>query len=51
MTNNVFLVIRESENGYEYFGIFTTHELATKEAEKHNGASVVMVEVNRPIIF
>lgn len=51
MEKKVFLVAKGAENGYEYFGIFSNHELAEKEAEKHYGAFIVMVKMDQPVMF
>lgn len=51
MKKGVFLVAKGAENGYKYFGVFSTHELATKEAEKHYGAFVVLLTIDQPTMF
>ena len=51
MEKKVFLVAKGTENGYEYFGIFSTHELAAKEAEKHYGAFIVLLTIDQPTMF
>lgn len=51
MKKNVFLVAKGVENGYEYFGVFSTHELAEKEAEKHYGAFIVLLTIDKPTMF
>lgn len=51
MKKKVFLVAKGAENGYKYFGIFSTQELAAKEANKHYGAFVVMIVIDKPIMF
>lgn len=51
MKKGIFLVIKGAENGYEYFGAFSTNKLAEKEAEKHYGAFVVLLTINQPTTF
>ena len=51
MEKKVFIVTRRTEKGFEHFGIFTTEELAEREAEIHYGAYVSTIIVNRPTMF
>lgn len=51
MKKKVFLVAKGTENGYEYFGIFSTQELATEEAGRHYGAFILMLTIDQPTMF
>ena len=47
----VFLVAKGTENGFEYFGIFSTQKLAEEEAEKHHGAFITLLTIDQPTMF
>ena len=47
----VFVVCKAVAEGYEYFGIFTTSDLARAEADRHPGAFFVEVTLDRPTSF
>lgn len=51
MEKKVFIVTRRTEKGFEYFGIFTTEELAELEAKIHYGAYIAVIKINQPTMF
>lgn len=47
----VYVVVKSATEGFEYFGIFSTFELAQSEADSHPGAFVVPVTLDIPTSF
>ena len=51
MNSEVFVAVKASSDGSEYFGIFSTFDLARAEADRHPGAFVVSVTLDKPTSF
>lgn len=47
----VYVVAKPATDGFEYFGIFSTPELAQSEVDSHPGAFVVPVTLDTPTSF
>lgn len=51
LDNTVFVVCKAATEGFEYFGIFTTPDLARAEADRHPGAFFIEVTLNKSTSF